>query len=126
MKTTITTPILGFLFASMVTTASFAGGRYADPPTGLVEVSKLTQQALDAAKQGNKDAALASANEARKVAVASYKEKSTMPMQNGSSRLKAAVASLEGGNTAEAVTPLEETVKIMNDEIDFYKKEGKL
>ena len=126
MKTTVFTRVLGFLVACIVTNISFAGGRYADPPNGLVEVSKLSQQALDAAKQGNKDAALSAANEARKVAISSYKEKSTMPMQNGSSRLKAAVISLEGGNTAEAVAPLEETVKIMNEEIDFYKKEGKL
>lgn len=115
------------LFLSLSAGVSIAGGRYADPPPNLVEVQKASQSALDAAKQGNKDAALDSAKQARKLAVASYKEKSTMPMQNSSSRLKAVIADLEnGGQPTTAVTTLEEVVKLINDEVEYYKKEGNL
>ncbi|CAI8735063.1 hypothetical protein [Methylocaldum szegediense] len=115
------------LILSLSSGVSFAGGRYADPPPNLLEVQKATQSALDAAKQGNKDAALDSAKLARKLAVASYKEKSTMPMQNSSSRLKAVIAELEnGGQTTAAVNSLEEVVKLINEEVEYYKKEGKL
>lgn len=115
------------LFLSLIAGVSIAGGRYADPPPNLVEVQKAIQSALDAAKQGNKDAALDSAKQARKLAVASYKEKSTMPMQNSSSRLKAVIADLElGGQPTTAVTTLEEVVKLINEEVEYYRKEGKL
>jgi hypothetical protein len=115
------------MFLSISAGIGFAGGRYADPPPNLVEVQKASQSALDAAKLGNKDAALDSAKLARKLAVASYKEKSTMPMQNSSSRLKAVIADLEGGAQSTAAIPsLEEVVKLINDEVEYYRKEGKL
>lgn len=115
------------LFLSLIASVSFAGGRYADPPPNLVEVQKASQMALDAAKQGNQEATLENTKKARKLAVDSYKEKSTMPMQNSSSRLKTIIADLEGGKPcAESIPLLEEVVKLMNDEVDFYKKEGKL
>ncbi|BBA32446.1 uncharacterized protein sS8_0480 [Methylocaldum marinum] len=115
------------LLLSLSANIGVAGGRYADPPPNLVEVQKASQSALDAAKQGNKDSALDSAKQARKLAVASYKEKSTMPMQNSSSRLKAVISDLEnGGEPTTAVATLEEVVKLINDEVEYYKKEGKL
>ncbi|WP_348759255.1 hypothetical protein [Candidatus Methylocalor cossyra] len=92
----------------------------------LVEVQKLSQQALEAAKQGNKDAALESAKQGRKLAVQSYKEKSTMPMQVASSSLKGAIGSLESGNLPDAMTQLEHALNKLNEEVDYYKKEGKL
>lgn len=126
MKQMFTMRLVLTLILGMAASMAIAGGRYADPPRNLVEVSKLTTQALEALNQGNKDNALTAAKEARKLAVESYKDKSTMPMQNGSSRLKAAVTALEGGNLEAAKTPLEETHKLMLDEIEYYKKEGKL
>lgn len=114
------------ILLSLVCSTGFAGGRYADPPPNLVEVQKNAKQALDALTQGNKEAALAAAQLARKLAAESYKEKSTMPMQNSSSRLKKAIASIQEGKPDEAKSPLEETVKLMSEEIDFYTKEGKL
>lgn len=117
------------LFASFLGLASglsFAGGRYADPPPNLVEVLTTSKAALDAAKQSNKDLCLENAKKARKLAVDSYKEKSTMPMQLSSSRLKAAIGSLEAGQMAEAIPPLEEVVKEVGEEVEYYKKEGKL
>jgi hypothetical protein len=118
--------IRAFLLLTAFSGLGFAGGRYADPPPGLVEVHKTSTEALEAARANDKDAALAKANEARKLAIDSYKTKSTMPMQNSSSRLKAAVAAIQGGKVADAVGPLEETVNLLTEEISFYKKEGKL
>lgn len=117
--------VLAVLLASLAT-VSFAGGRYADPPDGLVEVTQLTEKALDAAKAGNKEAALENAKQARKIARDSFKEKSTMPMQKAGITLKAALESLEAGNVAEAIPPLEECKTAMNAEIEYYKSEGKL
>jgi hypothetical protein len=114
------------LMLSAVANLGFGAGRYADPPDGLIEVTKFTEQALEAAKQGNKDAALDSAKQGRKIAYDSFKEKSTMPMQKASTGLKAAISSLDAGNTAEAIPPLEEVKAAMNKEIEYYKGEGKL
>jgi len=118
--------IVGILMLSVLTATAYAGGRYADPPLNLVEVQKAATQALEAAKQGNKEAALSAAELGRKLAITSFKEKSTMPMQIGSSRLKAVVASLEAGNVPETIAPLEEVVKVFYDEVEYYKKEGKI
>lgn len=114
------------LFLGVTTSVSYAGGRYVDPPPNLVEVLNASKAALDAAKQSNKDLCLENAKKGRKLAIDSYKEKSTMPMQISSSRLKAAIASLEAGQMAEAIPPLEEVVKEVSEEIEYYKKEGKL
>ncbi len=118
--------ILWVLFLSLIVGTAFAGGRYEDPPMNLVEVQKLSQQSLDALKSGNKDAALESAKQGRKLAVESYKEKSTMPMQVASGSLKGAIASLEAGNLPEATTQVEHALGKLNEEIDYYKKEGKI
>ncbi|AAU91593.1 hypothetical protein [Methylococcus capsulatus] len=113
-------------FLGLATGVSFAGGRYADPPPNLVEVFNASKAALEAAKQSNKDLCLENAKKARKLAIDSYKEKSTMPMQLSSSRLKSVINSLEAGQVTEAVAPLEEVVKEVGDEVEYYKKEGKL
>lgn len=114
------------LLLNLVAGVAFAGGRYEDPPMNLVEVQKFSQQALDALKAGNKDAALDSAKQGRKLAVESYKEKSTMPMQVASGSLKSAIASLEGGNLPEATTEVEHALAKLNEEVDYYKKSGKI
>lgn len=105
---------------------AFAGGRYEDPPMNLVEVQKFSQQALEALKAGNKDAALDSVKQGRKLAVESYKEKSTMPMQVASGSLKSALNALDTGNMAEATTQVEHALSKLNEEVDYYKKEGKI
>ncbi|MDF9392574.1 MULTISPECIES: hypothetical protein [Methylococcus] len=113
-------------FLGLVAGVSFAGGRYADPPPNLVEVLNASKAALEAAKQSNKELCMENAKKARKLAIDSYKEKSTMPMQMSSSRLKAVIGSLEAGQIAETVAPLEEVVKEVGAEVEYYKKEGKL
>lgn len=115
-----------FLVLSGVASVGFSGGRYADPPIGLVEVAQFNDKALEAAKAGNKDVALENAKQARKIARDSFKEKSTMPMQKAGITLKAALEALEGGNVAEAIPQLEDCKKTMDAEIEYYKKEGKL
>lgn len=120
------TRIFLFLILSGVASVGFSGGRYADPPVGLVEVAQFNDKALEAAKAGNKEAALENAKEARKIARDSFKEKSTMPMQKASTNLKAAIASLEAGNTGEAATTLAEVKTVLDKEIEYYKGEGKL
>jgi hypothetical protein len=121
MKFTSLIRFFGILLLSLFTSISFAGGRYADPPPNLVEVHKASTEALQAAKAGNKDAALSAATQARKLCIDSYKTKSTMPMQGSSGRLKHAIAALEGDKTDEAVKPLEETVNLLQEELTFYK-----
>ena len=120
------TRALLFLVLSGAANIGFSAGRYADPPDGLVEVAQFNEKALDAAKQGNKDAALENAKQGRKIAYDSFKEKSTMPMQKASTNLKAAIASLEAGNTGEAATTLAEVKTVLDKEIEYYKGEGKL
>jgi hypothetical protein len=118
--------VVWILFFGAIANASFAGGRYEDPPANLVEVVNLNQEALEAAKQGTKDAALESAKQGRKLAVESYKDKSTMPMRVSSSSLKGAIASLEAGNLPEAIPQGEHAMGRLGTEVDYYKKEGKI
>lgn len=106
--------------------AAFAGGRYANPPMNLVEVQQACAKGLDAAQKGDAAAALENAKTGRKLALTSYKELSTMPMEIGSSSMKKAITALEAGNLAEA-TPLFEHCKTkLDEEIAYYKGEGKL
>lgn len=50
-----------------------------------------------------------------------------MPTQNSNSRLKTVISDLENGGDAAGSVPLSEEVeKLVSEEIDFYKKEGKL
>ena len=126
MKASIALRIWWVLVLGIITNVSIAGGRYADPPMNMAEVFKASQQALEAAKAGNKDSALESAKLGRKLSVESYKEKSTMPMQVASSNLKEAIALLEAGNTTEAIPKIQHVIEKFNEEIDYYKKEGKM
>ncbi|SMF97440.1 hypothetical protein SAMN02949497_0469 [Methylomagnum ishizawai] len=114
------------LLLGSIASVGFAGGRYANPPVGLVEVQQSCTKALEAAQKGDTAAALESAKAARKTAVASYKEISTMPMEVGSSTTKKAIAALEANNTAEAITELQHCKEKLDSEVDYYKKEGKL
>lgn len=118
--------LIWVLLLTALVNVSFAGGRYADPPMNLMEVHKAATEALEAAKAGNKDGALQAAIQGRKLAVASFKEKSTMPMQVAAGGLKDAIAAIDGGKVDGAVAPLEHTLQKLNEEIDYYKKEGKL
>ncbi len=106
--------------------SSFAGGRYANPPVGLLEVTDSCTKGLEAALKGDSAAALENAKSGRKVALASYKELSTMPMEIGSSTMKKAIAAIEGGKLNEAIAEFEHCKKKMEEEIAYYKKEGKL
>jgi hypothetical protein len=103
-----------------------AGGRYANPPAGMVESHQLCIKGLEAAQKGDTAAALESAKTARKISIASYKELSTMPMEIASSTTKKAIIALEAGNTAEAITELQHCKDKLDSEIEYYKKEGKL
>jgi hypothetical protein len=117
---------LSIFALSLMAGASFAGGRYANPPVGLLEVTDACTKGLEAAKKGDTAAALEQAKTGRKIALASYKELSTMPMEVGSADMKKAIAVLEAGNVAESVPLFEHCKAKMNDEIAYYKKEGKL
>ncbi|QSA97718.1 hypothetical protein [Methylococcus sp. EFPC2] len=118
--------VLTLMALSAVFNAGFAGGRYEDPPANLVEVFKFSQQSAEAIKQGNQSAALDAAKQGRKLAVESYKEKSTMPMQVSSGSLKEAIAALEANNLPEAGSKVEHAIQKLNEEIEYYKKEGKI
>ncbi len=114
------------VFLGTISTLSSAGGRYANPPIGIVESQQLCIKALDAANAGDTAVALENAKQARKISLASYKELSTMPMEIASSSSKKAIASLEAGNTAEAITELQHCKEKLTTEIEYYKSEGKL
>ncbi len=115
------------LFAlSIAANSSFAGGRYANPPAGLLEVTESCTKGLEAAQKGDNTTALEHAKNGRKVALASYKELSTMPMEIGSSSMKKAIAAIEGGKLADSIPEFEHCKKKMEEEIAYYKKEGKL
>lgn len=127
MRGKSTVRLLGVLLLNlMVGATAFAGGRYEDPPMNLVEVQKFSQQTLEALKAGNQAAALESAKQGRKLAIESYKEKSTMPMQVASGSLKSAIGALEANNLPEATTQIEHALSKLNEEVDYYKKEGKI
>lgn len=118
--------VLCVLALSFVANAGFAGGRYANPPSGLVGTTEACTKGLEAIEKGDTAAALEFAKTGRKVALESYKELSTMPMEIGSSTMKKAIAALEAGNVAEAKENFEHCKKKMLDEIDYYTKEGKM
>jgi len=118
--------ILSISILAGISTLSVAGGRYANPPVGMVESHQLCIKALDAAKAGDTATALDNAKQARKLSLASYKELSTMPMEIASSTSKKAIIALEAGNTAEAITELEHCKDKLTTEIEYYKSEGKL
>lgn len=118
--------VLGVAILGMIAGSAFAGGRYANPPVGLVETQQACTKGLEAAQKGDAAAALEQAKAARKISIASYKEISTMPMEVASSTTKKAIAALEAGNLAEATTELQHCKEKMDSEVDFYKKDGKL
>ena len=126
MKTNTFAVITGGLLLALAAGASHAGGRYTNPPDGLVETFDLCTKGLEAAKKGDKDAALQNAKQARKISLNSYKEISTMPMEIASSSMKKALAALDSGDVAASVPEFEHCVTKLTDEIDYYKKEGKL
>lgn len=110
----------------LFTSVGTAGGRYEDPPMNLVEVFQASEKALDAAKQGNKDAALENTKTGRKLAIESFKEKSTMPMQVASGSLKGALLSIEDGKLDDAIPQIEHAMAKLNEEISYYKGTGKI
>ena len=118
--------VLCLLALSFVVNVSFAGGRYANPPKGLLESADGCTKALEAAEKGDTAGALELAKSVRKVSLESYKELSTMPMEIASSTSKKAVAALEAGNLAEAKENLAHCKQKTLDEIAYYTKEGKI
>jgi len=114
------------LLLSSIASVGFAGGRYANPPVGLVEVQQGCTKALEAAQKGDTAAAMDLTKATRKTAVASYKEISTMPMEIGSSTTKKALNAFDANNAAEAITELERCKQKLDEEVAYYKKEGKL
>lgn len=125
MRGTVTRVVTALVLGS-ITSFAIAGGRYANPPVGMVECQQLCTKALDAAQKGDKDASLEAAKAARKISIASYKEISTMPMEVASSTTKKAIAALTAGNMADAITELQHCKEKLDSEADYYKKEGKL
>jgi hypothetical protein len=118
--------VLCVLALGLAVNVSYAGGRYANPPKGLVETTEACTKGLEAAEKGDTAAALEFAKAGRKVSLESYKELSTMPMEIGSMTTKKAIAALEAGNLAEAKENLAHCKKKLVDEIDYYTKEGKM
>ena len=113
--------VLGF-----VTSMGYAGGRYANPPKNIIEVTDACTKGLDAAQKKDIPAALEQAKLGRKFALESYKELSTMPMEIGSSDMKKAIAALEASNLDEATPLFEHCKKKLDEEIVYYKGEGKI
>lgn len=126
MKAVNAARAFGFVAMTVLASGAFAGGRYANPPAGLVESHTLCAQGLDAAHKGDSAAALESAKSARKISLASYKELSTMPMEIASSSMKKCITALEAGNVPEAISHFEHCKTKLDEEIAYYKKEGKL
>jgi hypothetical protein len=114
------------LALSLAVNVSFAGGRYANPPKGLLETTDACTKGLEAAEKGDTAAALEYAKTGRKISLESYKELSTMPMEIGSATMKKAIAALEAGNLADAKENFAHCKKKLLDEIDYYTKEGKI
>ncbi|MGZ8218494.1 hypothetical protein [Methylomagnum sp.] len=119
------TRILGALSLTLIAGSASAGGRYANPPVNLLEVQAACTKGLEAAQKSDTAAALEQAKIGRKLALASYKEISTMPMEIGSSTMKKAIPLLEAGNVAESVAEFEHCKAKMDEEFAYYKKEGK-
>lgn len=117
--------ITGILVLGLTGATAFAGGRYANPPMNLLEVQAACGKGLEAAQKGDTAAALEQAKIGRKLALASYKEISTMPMEIGSSTMKKAIALLEAGNCPESVAEFQQCKTKMDEEYEYYKKEGK-
>ncbi|QFY43095.1 hypothetical protein F6R98_11075 [Candidatus Methylospira mobilis] len=119
---------LSILFFLSISNISFAGGRYEDPPDGLVEVYGLSQQILQALDAGDNAKALEIVKQARKIALDSYKEKSSMPMQIASSGMKEARNALEANpaDVAKAKQEVQHAYEKLSSEIEYYKKEGKI
>jgi len=118
--------ISAVLLLGSVASLAFAGGRYTNPPVGLVETQEICTKGLEAAEKGDTAAALEFAKKGRKVALESYKEISTMPMEIGSSTMKKAIIALEEGKVAESVEYFKHCKEKMDGEVEYYKKEGKL
>lgn len=111
---------------ALMADVSLAGGRYTNPPAGMMETFGFCKAGLEAAQKGDKAAALENAKQARKISIESYKEISTMPMEIASSSMKKALAALEADNIPDSIPAFEHCVKKLSDEVDYYKKEGKL
>jgi len=118
--------ISAVLLLGSVASLAFAGGRYTNPPVGLVETQEICTKGLEAAEKGDTAAALEFAKKGRKVALESYKEISTMPMEIGSSTMKKAIIALEEGKVAESEKYFKHCKEKMDGEVEYYKKEGKL
>ena len=118
--------VLCAIVLSFIVSLGYAGGRYTNPPAGLLDVSNACNKGLEAAQKKDTAAALEQAKIARKIAHESQKELSTMPMEISSSTTKKAIVALEAGNLDEAVANLTHCKQKMDDEIAYYKSEGKI
>lgn len=118
--------VLCVIALSFAVNVAFAGGRYANPPKGLLETTEACTKGLEALEKNDTAAALEFAKTGRKISLESYKELSTMPMEIGSSTMKKAIAALEANNAAEAKENFEHCKQKMQDEIAYYTKEGKI
>ena len=118
--------VLCIMALSFVASLGYAGGRYANPPKGIIEVADACGKGLEAAQKKDTAAALEQAKIGRKTALESYKELSTMPMEIGSSDMKKAIAALEAGNMDEATPLFEHCKKKLEEEIVYYQGEGKI
>ena len=126
MTLKVTALVVSTLALTLASGTGFAGGRYANPPAGMVETYDLCVKGLEAAQKGDKDAALENTKKARKISIESYKEISTMPMEIAAMSTKKALAAIDSWNVAGAVPELEHCVGKLKSEIDYYKSEGKL
>lgn len=126
MKKLTTLNLLWAIALSAIFTTSFAGSRYEDSPTNLVEVYNFTQQTAEAIKRGNQAAALDVAKKGRKLAYQSSRKKSTIPMQVANTTLTKAIKSLKNNDLVEASGYVDKVLGKLSSEIDYFKNEDKL
>jgi hypothetical protein len=86
-----------------------------------LEVSNACNRGLDAAQKQDIAAALEQAKKWRKIALASYNELGTIPLEIGSSTIttKKAIAAMDAGNLEEAVSNFRHCKQKLDDEIAY-------
>ncbi|GAB6068305.1 hypothetical protein JCM13664_16240 [Methylothermus subterraneus] len=98
-----------------------AGGRYQNPPENLDKVIASASKAQELLKQGQTDAALASAQEALQLAKESNEMKSTAPMQRATGQLRMIVGKIKRGETAQAAEQLQQILGYLDGVLKSYQ-----
>ncbi len=115
LKLTLPLRLLLILWLSFSLLPAQAGGRYQEAPANLNEIIAAAKRGLEAIQKDNLEEALAAVSEARDLAKASNKEKTTAPMQRASGRLRMAKGALRRGDTVKAGEILEKLIPYLED-----------